>query len=244
MNKSTNQFKIYTPIEAILMFILALIGGIGALLFISKYFINVFDWHPAFGKALLLMIALGLFGLLQQFTSIELTAEMTDLGINFSGYRTWLFKPDKFIGWMDIHEWKLNEGITGGDTWSPSVFTIKYGYKKKLDFYITDNDLNLSDFFNFLGNFKEKIAELNLKNDGIKTIIESKKFEETKAYAILMTTIAIAFLILLIYIFPTDYTSFDIPLWQLIASIVVLIGVQVLLSVLAFKAIKKSYFNE
>ncbi len=89
MNKSTYPFKIYTPIEAILMFILAIIGALCLLLFVSKYVVNVFNWYPVIGKAILLIIALSLFNLLQRFTSIELTAEITESGIAWKENVLW-----------------------------------------------------------------------------------------------------------------------------------------------------------
>jgi hypothetical protein len=243
--QKTFKFKIYTPFEAILLFIFSLAISTGVLVFIGKY-IDLKDWHEQVLKALVLMMILVLFSMMQKVSSIILTVEMDLMGINFTGYRTWLgiFKADKYISWIDIDEWLFQEGHTNGHSWSPDVFTLKHSKGKKLRLFLTDTTLNHTAFQSFLSQFNVFAEEINVKNKGIKTVKQSIPLEDTKVYVVIMSFIFLALPIAMAWSFFYEQPLGEWKWWELTLSILMVLGFFILGVFMSYSQIKKVFFKK
>jgi hypothetical protein len=195
--------RIYTPIEAILLFIVAMVLGFCVLIGMDNLF-HVMSWHESVLKALLLIFALSIFGMLQAYTSADLTIEMDKTGIQFIGGRGifGFFKRNTYIYWQDVRQWYLWESHLSGQAWSPKTFMLQQMNGKKIHLYLPDDDSNTLDFNSFLSDFQYVIDEVNTQNKGISKIREGKD-----EYPTMFFIMAIIIFILLFFIIRDFWLS-------------------------------------
>jgi hypothetical protein len=195
--------RIYTPIEAILLFIVAMLLGFCVLIGMDNLF-PVMNWHGSILKVLLLVFALHIFGMLQAYTSADLTIEMDTTGIQFKGGRSifGFFKRNTYIYWQDVRQWYLWESHLSGQTWSPKTFMLQQMNGKKIHLYLPDDDSNTLDFNSFLSDFQSVTDEVNTQNKGISKIREGKD-----EYPIMFFIMAIIIFIILFFIIRDFWLS-------------------------------------
>ena len=237
--KDRFSFKIYTPIEGILMFVIAL-ATTGVLLFFLAPYLGFQNWNPYVLKALLLLMTLLLFVLVRSVTTTVLIIEVDKVGIYFNNTVSCLGfnKQDKLITWTDLEEWQFQLGHLSSHSASPSLFSIRYLGGKKRTFYVADGEKNQVAFNTFLQQFQLKTTQCNIRNTNINPIEERNSLKQGKIFAFIMLFIWIGTPLGLIWYFFFKQPPVDNTGALIIISVVSIVGFG-----LSFKIIKDTFFS-
>lgn len=237
--KDRFSFKIYTPIEGILMFLIALVVG-GLLLFSLQPYFDVKNWNQEVLKVLLLLATLLLFALVRSVTATLLIVEMDNVGIYFNTPLSFLgfSQQDKFITWVDLEEWQFQAGHLNSHTTSPNRFSIHYLGGKKRTFHVADGEKNQVAFNTFLQQFQLKTTQYNIRNTHINPIEEGNSLKQSKILAFMMVLIWIGTPLGLIWYFFFKQPPVDNKGALIIISVVSFLGLG-----LSFKIIKDTFFK-
>lgn len=174
-----------------MVFLLGATIGTVLLFLIGKFLPALMDFPHQILELLLLLFISGVLIMARSVATQQVFITIDGRGIEIEWSKTWLGfqKPAEFHTWLEILEWNFRGGHLGSHAWSFDEFSIKIINKKRRRFYLAMGAVNKLDFDLFFTTFKEKVAEINLKNNQIEQIKEGRVLEETQAFAFLMVPI-------------------------------------------------------
>ena len=182
------SFRIYTPLEAILLFLVSCDVVFQLLRFLEPY-LHTRTWHPevvkySFGvTVLIIMIAI------YRFITTHLDVYMDEEGLTFRTASSvfGFYRFNTFIAWKDLQEWSFSRGQLSGKLLQLDSLTIKYGDKTKR-FYMADGNKNSVYIDYFLKSLKHQSDERAIKNTP-QTVFEFKSEKSKKGFAVIAVLI-------------------------------------------------------
>ena len=234
------SFRIYTPLEGILLFLVSCDVVFQLLRFLEPY-LHTRSWNQEVLKysfaVTVLVIMIGIY----RFITTNFDVYMSEEGLTFRSTRSFFgfYRFNTFIAWEDIKEWSFSQGHLSGQWWKPDILTIKYAEKTKR-FYVADGKKNTIYFSYFFKALKHQSDERAIKNTQ-QTAFEFKSEQSKKWFAIVFVPIwlSIPFLMLWYWFYQEPIAEKD-----KIGSAIALVFMFSFALGLSYIVIKEAFFKQ
>jgi hypothetical protein len=194
--------------QAVLVFLLGCLPGLGVFILIIKTGFLPKSFEHGIGTGLLILSIFIVFSVAKAWFTVLLTMGITPAGLKLEYERGRLpFLPtDRLVHWERILSWETEHGHASAHSISPPIFKVKIENARSVYLFIADQD---HVYKAFLEDFAKKIAELNAGKSAYFQIVKKPEFYRRRSTSIVMGSIFAVLLVLMNYAiwFYPDFIS-------------------------------------